>query len=249
MKDILEEIVAHKRKEVEALYAPKPSLRQALLDSDSGIIAEFKRKSPSKNWIKQEGRAEEIPLGYQQNGAAGISILTDEKYFGGCDAFIATARQSGVTIPVLYKNFVIDEAQLYAAALCGASAVLLIAACLTKQECRNLMQKAHELGLEVLLEMHSEQELEYAELKPDLCGINNRNLGSFVTDVETSFRLAELLPKDAVKVSESGISDPRTVVALREAGFRGFLIGENFMKSPDPGKALKEFIGKLTVDN
>ena len=249
MHDILEEIVAHKRKEVEALYAPKPSLRQALLDSDSGIIAEFKRKSPSKNWIKQEGRAEEIPLGYQQNGAAGISILTDEKYFGGRDGFITAARESGVVIPILYKNFVVNEIQLYAAALCGASAVLLIAACLTKQECKNLMQKAHELGLEVLLEMHSEQELEYAELEPDLCGINNRNLGSFVTDVETSFRLAELLPKDAVKVSESGISDPKTVVALREAGFRGFLIGENFMKTPNPGTALKEFIGKLIIDN
>ena len=249
MKDILEEIVAHKRQEVARIYAPKPSLKEALLNSDTGIIAEFKRRSPSKNWIKQEGRAEEIPLSYQQNGAAGISILTDEKYFGGCDAFITMARQSGVTIPVLYKNFVINEIQLYAAVLCGASAVLLIAACLTKQECRNLMHKAHELGLEVLLEMHSEQELEYAELGPDLCGINNRNLGSFVTDVETSFRLAELLPKDAVKVSESGISDPKTVVALREAGFRGFLIGENFMKTPNPGQALKEFIGKLIIDN
>ena len=245
MKDILEEIVAHKRKEVEQLYAPKTSLRQALLESNSGIIAEFKRKSPSKNWIKQEGKAEIIPLSYQQNGAAGISILTDEKYFGGKDAFITAARESGVVIPILYKNFVINEMQLYAAALCGASAVLLIAACLTKQECRNLMQKAHELGLEVLLEMHSEQELEYAELDPDLCGINNRNLGSFVTDVETSFRLAELLPKDAVKVSESGISDPKTVIALREAGFRGFLIGENFMKTPDPGESLKEFISSL----
>lgn len=245
MKDILEEIVAHKRKEVEQLYAPKPSLRQALLESNNGIIAEFKRKSPSKNWIKQEGKAEIIPLSYQQNGAAGISILTDEKYFGGKDAFITAARESGVVIPILYKNFVINEMQLYAAALCGASAVLLIAACLTKQECRNLMQKAHELGLEVLLEMHSEQELEYAELEPDLCGINNRNLGSFVTDVETSFRLAELLPKDAVKVSESGISNPKTVIALREAGFRGFLIGENFMKTPDPGESLKEFISSL----
>lgn len=245
MKDILEEIVAHKRKEVEQLYAPKPSLRQALLESNSGIIAEFKRKSPSKNWIKQEGKAEIIPLSYQQNGAAGISILTDEKYFGGKDAFITAARESGVVIPILYKNFVINEMQLYAAALCGASAVLLIAACLTKQECRNLMQKAHELGLEVLLEMHSEQELEYAEQDPDLCGINNRNLGSFVTDVETSFRLAELLPKDAVKVSESGISNPKTVIALREAGFRGFLIGENFMKTPDPGESLKEFISSL----
>ena len=242
MKDILEEIVAHKRVEVARIYAPKPSLREALLNSDTGIIAEFKRRSPSKGWIKQEGRAGEIPLSYQDNGAAALSILTDEKYFGGCDAFITTARESGVTIPVLYKNFVIDEAQIYAASLCGASAVLLIAACLTKDECRRLIRKAHELGMEVLLEMHSESELEYVETEPDLCGINNRNLGSFVTDVETSFRLAEKLPKDAVKVSESGISDPKTVMALRQAGYRGFLIGENFMKTPNPGAALKEFI-------
>ena len=200
--DILQEIVAHKHKEMERLCAKKPSLRDALLHSDTGIIAEFKRRSPSKGWIKEEGKAEVIPLSYQQNGAAAISILTDEHYFGGCDDFIRMARKSGVTIPVLYKNFVIDEAQLYAAALCGASAVLLIAACLTKQECKRLLEKAHALGLEVLLEMHSEEELEYAELDPDLCGINNRNLGSFVTDVENSFRLAELLPKDAVKVSE-----------------------------------------------
>ena len=123
--------------------------------------------------------------------------------------------------------------------------MLLIAACLSKQECKHLLDKAHDLGLEVLLEMHSEPELEYADLNPDLCGINNRNLGSFVTDVENSFRLAELLPKDAVKVSESGISNPDTVRALRQAGFRGFLIGENFMKTADPGLALNEFISKL----
>lgn len=244
--DILQEIVAHKHKEMERLCAKKPSLRDALLHSDTGIIAEFKRRSPSKGWIKEEGNAEVIPLSYQQNGAAAISILTDEHYFGGCDDFIRMARKSGVTIPVLYKNFVIDEAQLYAAALCGASAVLLIAACLTKQECKTLLHKAHELGLEVLLEMHSEKELEYAEIGPDLCGINNRNLGSFVTDVENSFRLAELLPKDAVKVSESGISNPETVKALRQAGFRGFLIGENFMKTADPGQALNDFLTQLT---
>jgi len=243
--DILQEIVAHKHKEMERLCAKKPSLRDALLHSDTGIIAEFKRRSPSKGWIKEEGKAEVIPLSYQQNGAAAISILTDEHYFGGCDDFIRMARKSGVTIPVLYKNFVIDEAQLYAAALCGASAVLLIAACLTKQECKRLLEKAHALGLEVLLEMHSEEELEYAELDPDLCGINNRNLGSFVTDVENSFRLAELLPKDAVKVSESGISNPETVKALRQAGFRGFLIGENFMKTADPGQALNDFLTQL----
>ena len=245
MKDILEQIIAHKREEVAALYAKKPSLREALLQSDTGIIAEFKRRSPSKGWIKEDGRADIIPLSYQQNGAAALSILTDEQYFGGHDDFIRQARQSGVTLPILYKNFVIDEAQLHAAALCGASAVLLIAACLSKQACAALMNKAHELGLEVLLEMHSEAELEYAELGPDLCGINNRNLGSFVTDVDNSFRLAERLPKDAVKVSESGISDPATVRALRQAGFRGFLIGETFMKTSDPGQALHNFINQL----
>ena len=232
-----------------ALYAKKNSLREALKQSETGIIAEFKRRSPSKGWIKEEGRADIIPLSYQQNGAAALSILTDEHYFGGNDDFIRQARQSGVTLPILYKNFVIDEAQLYAAALCGASAVLLIAACLSKQKCKTLLHSAHELGLEVLLEMHSEAELEYAELGPDLCGINNRNLGSFVTDVDNSFRLAELLPKDAVKVSESGISDPVTVRALRQAGFRGFLIGETFMKTPSPGQALADFVGKLTIDN
>ena len=242
MKDILQEIIAHKRREMEVLYAKKPSLREALTKSDTGIIAEFKRRSPSKGWIKEEGNAAVIPLSYQQNGAAALSILTDEHYFGGSDDFIREARRSGVTIPVLYKNFVIDEAQLYAAALCGASAVLLIAACLSKQECRQLMDKAHSLGLEVLLEMHSVEELEYAELEPDLCGINNRNLGSFVTDVENSFRLAELLPKNAVKVSESGISDPDTVKALRKAGFRGFLMGEHFMRTSNPGEELRQFI-------
>ncbi len=243
--DILQEITAHKLEEIAALKAKKPSLREVLLNSESGIIAEFKRRSPSKGWIKEDGRADEIPLSYEKNGAAAVSILTDRDYFGGSDDFIRAARKSGVTVPILYKNFVVDELQLAAAALCGASAVLLIAACLTKDECRHFLNKAHELGLEVLLEMHSEAELEYAELQPDLCGINNRHLGSFVTDVEASFRLAELLPKDAVKVSESGISDPCTVKALKEAGFDGFLIGENFMKTEAPGLALHQFISAL----
>ena len=234
---------------------PKPSLRQALLDSPTGIIAEFKRRSPSKGWIKEEGRAAEIPLSYQQNGAAALSILTDRQYFGGHDDFIRTARQSGVTLPILYKNFVIDELQLYEALLCGASAVLLIAACLTKERCSVLMGLAHELGLEVLLEMHEERELEYVELGPDLCGINNRHLGSFVTDVETSFRLADRLRSVTVSsgsaagspvlVSESGISNPQTVRELRKAGFRGFLIGETFMKTSAPGEALRKFISEL----
>lgn len=245
MQDILQQIIATKQQELAQMMAPKPSLRQALINSNSGIIAEFKRRSPSKGWIKEEGQASVIPLSYQQNGAAALSILTDKQYFGGHDRFITEARTSGVTIPILYKNFVIDEMQLYEAVICGASAVLLIAACLSKEKLKALMDKAHSLGLEVLLEMHDERELEYAELGPDLCGINNRNLGSFVTDVENSFRLAECLPKDAVKVSESGISNPQTISELRQAGFRGFLIGETFMKTPDPGKALAEFIARI----
>lgn len=243
--DILDQIIATKQEELARMKAKKPSLREALLKSDTGIIAEFKRRSPSKGWIKEEGRASEIPLSYQQNGAAALSILTDKQYFGGHDHFITEARQSGVTIPILYKNFVIDEMQLYEAALCGASAVLLIAACLSKAQCRMLMHSAHELGLEVLLEMHNERELEYADIEPDLCGINNRHLGSFMTDVETSFRLAELLPLKAVKVSESGISDPKTIKELRNSGFQGFLIGETFMKESHPGQALKEFIARI----
>ena len=273
MQDILSEIVANKHIEVERFKAAlsereihrrvEPlldfsvaSMSQALATSDSGIIAEFKRKSPSKGWIKEDGRADLIPLSYQQNGASALSILADEKFFGGSDEFIKTARHSGVNIPILYKNFVIDEYQLFQARLCGASAVLLIAACLSLQDCGTLLHTAHELGMEVLLEMHSEPELEYAELCPDMCGINNRNLGSFVTDVDNSFRLAEQLraatvfsgsPAGApVLISESGISNPTTVRALRAAGFRGFLIGENFMKTAEPGLALRDFITHLT---
>lgn len=260
--DILQEIVAHKRIEVKRfkqqlseqeihrrveaiLDFSVPSMSKALTASQSGIIAEFKRRSPSKGWIKEEGKADEIPLSYQEHGAAALSILTDEQYFGGKDDFIRIARHAGVHIPILYKNFIIDEYQLFQARLCGASAVLLIAADLSKEECLSLLSTAHGLGLEVLLEMHSEEELEYAEMEPDMCGINNRNLGTFITDVQNSFRLAELLPKDSVKVSESGISNSDTVKALRLAGFRGFLIGETFMKTSDPGKALKDFISKL----
>lgn len=261
--DILDQITAHKRLEVAALKEAVPlsvlqarvepllgspglpSMAAALLASPSGIIAEFKRKSPSKGWIKEEGSAAVIPLGYQRNGAAAVSILADGKYFGGSPDFIVQARESGVTLPILYKEFVVDEYQLYMARLCGASAVLLIAAELSRDECRRLVGAAHALGLEVLLEMHSEQELDYAALEPDMCGINNRNLGTFVTDVENSFRLAEKLPAGAVKVSESGIGSPEILSALRQSGFRGFLIGERFMKEPDPGAALGQFIAKL----
>ena len=260
MKDILEEIVAYKRIEVAAqkeqtpprkLYAEvermmaegveKRSLSQALTKNDYGIIAEFKRKSPSKGWIKEDGKPEEIPLAYEQNGAAALSILTDEKYFGGSLDFVRKARPL-VNLPILRKDFIIDEYQLFQARHVGADAVLLIAADLSKEEVRSLTALAHDLALEVLLELHAEHELDYADLPVDAIGVNNRNLGTFVTDVQNSFRMAARLPEDRVLVSESGIAGPDVIRLLREAGYRGFLIGESFMKTDDPGRALKEFI-------
>lgn len=262
MADILEEIVAYKKNEVEQfkkelhqIYlegrveilknALIPSMKNALMKSDTGIIAEFKRKSPSKGWINEAATADKVPISYQENGAAAISILTDSHFFGGSNVYVRTAIASKVRIPVLYKNFIIDEYQIYQAKVCGASAILLIAACLTKEQCKQLIAKAHELELEVLLEMHNEEETEYAELEPDMYGINNRNLGTFETDVNNSFQLIERLPAEGVKVSESGISDPDTIRQLRACGYKGFLIGETFMKEADPGLALKNFIAQI----
>ena len=263
MKDILEEIVAHKRIEVAAqkeqtparkLYAEveqmmaegvtKRSLSRALTENAYGIIAEFKRKSPSKGWIKEDGKPEEIPLSYEQNGAAALSILTDEMYFGGSLDYIRKARPL-VSIPILRKDFIIDEYQLFQARHIGADAVLLIAADLSKQEVRSLTAIAHELALEVLLELHSEHELDYADIEVDALGVNNRNLGTFVTDVQNSFRMASRLPQDKVLVSESGIASAATIRLLREAGYRGFLIGESFMKSDEPAETLKDFISQI----
>ena len=244
MGDILDEIVAESR--VEILHRSEVvSMKLALTNATTGIIAEVKRKSPSKGWIARNAIPEKIAYSYQINGATALSILTDSNYFGGSNAHIRLAKQEKVYIPILYKNFIIDEYQLYQAKVCGASAVLLIAACLSKEKCRNFINKAHELNLEVLLEMHSEEETEYAELEPDMCGINNRNLGTFITDVNNSLNLIERLPADAVKVSESGISDIETIRQLKAVGYQGFLIGETFMKEPDPGLALNQFISQL----
>jgi indole-3-glycerol phosphate synthase len=262
MGDILDEIVAFKRKEVEKFKKELPqvflesrveilgksemlSMKIALQNSTSGIIAEVKRKSPSKGWIARDIIPEKIAYSYQENGATALSILTDSEFFGGSNAHIRMARQEKIYIPILYKNFIIDEYQIYQAKICGASAILLIAACLTKEQCRDFINKAHSMKLEVLLEMHTEEETEYAELGPDMCGINNRNLGSFVTDVNNSFNLIERLPAEAVKVSESGISDTNTIRQLKAAGYQGFLIGENFMKEPNPGLALQQFVSQL----
>ncbi len=262
MADILEEIVANKRKEVEVFKQELPfalleervnnikgglsiSMSANLRSSGSGIIAEFKRKSPSKGWFSKEASIKVIGKSYEENGATAMSVLTDTKYFGGSHQDLTDARMADIKLPILYKNFIIDEYQLYQARLYQANTVLLIAACLSKDECRQLIAKAHGLGLEVLLEMHTEVETEYAELEPDMCGINNRNLGTFVTDVNNSIRLAGLLPDNIVKVSESGLSNPETVKMLRGLGFRGFLMGEHFMTQPDPGAALSQFIAKL----
>lgn len=262
MKDFLFEIVEWKRHEVELFKEAVPvrqlidcidelpdepgmSMRDRLLSSDTGVIAEFKRRSPSKGWIKEDGRAEIIPLSYQQNGAAALSILTDEKFFAGSDRFIVKARRSGVNIPVLYKNFVIDDYQLLQAKMAGASAVLLIAAVLSKAECKALITNAHNLGLEVLLELHDERELDYADLDADMIGVNNRHLGTFITDVDQSYKMIDRLPQEACKVSESGISNPSTIVELRSAGYRGFLIGESFMRTDNPGQTLAAFIEEM----
>ncbi len=275
MKDILSEIIARKKVEVasqkEAVSLqhlrgqatailhegtmPRRSMKSALAASATGIIAEFKRRSPSKGWMNENARPEEIPAAYEAAGASALSILTDEKFFGGSLRDIRTARPL-VNIPILRKDFIIDEYQLLQARIVGADAVLLIAACLAPEQCNDLTSLAHELGLEVLLEVHSPSELSYINKETDMVGVNNRNLGSFVTDVENSFRIAGQLREAAngtespLLVSESGISSPATLHKLRAAGFHGFLIGENFMKTASPGDALKEFIkGSLLIES
>lgn len=258
--DILEDIIAYKRKEMvqqkqafgmdllEELAGEEErstlSMRRSLQESPYGIIAEFKRKSPSKGWIKEEGLPEDIPAQYAANGASAISILTEEHFFGGHLKYIKIARPL-VQCPILRKDFIVDPYQIYQARIIGADAILLIAAALTVDECKRLAAKAHELSLEVLLEIHSEKELEYLNEHIDMIGVNNRNLGTFHTDVENSFRLAGKLPKETLLVSESGISHPETIKQLRQAGFRGFLIGETFMKTAVPGETLRTFIQTL----
>ncbi|MDD4819590.1 MAG: indole-3-glycerol phosphate synthase TrpC [Flavobacteriales bacterium] len=260
MKDILDEIVRDKYLEVESLkkdisasqmrdkaMAVKRTplnMRCSLSGSSSGIIAEVKRKSPSKGWIKQCADIERVAVEYQQNGASALSVLTDEKYFGGSLDFIRRIRPL-VHLPILRKDFIVDEYQLFQAREAGADAVLLIAAALTEQQCDDLTKKAHELSLEVLLEVHSASELSYVRKETDMVGVNNRNLGTFYTDVQNSFDLASKLPQDTLLVSESGISQPEVVKRLRAVGYKGFLIGENFMKTQCPGNALGKFIQLL----
>lgn len=260
MKDILSEIIAHKRQEVdkqkkllhikeiekriESQSFESYSLREALLNSPHGIIAEFKRKSPSKLWINQHADASVIPLEYQTNGASALSVLTDETYFGGT---ITDLKQTiaSTSIPVLRKEFIVDEYQIYESKMYGAHTILLIAAALSPQQCKEFTKTAMDLGLDVLLELHDETEIDYISPLNNIIGVNNRNLGSFVTDVSKSHKMINQLPTEAVLVSESGISDAKTIDELRQVGYRGFLIGENFMKTKHPGQTLQQFINDI----
>ena len=256
---ILEKIILQKRLEVdrqkeafglkdlqqfERMKRSTVSFKKALKQSEAGIIAEFKRKSPSKGFIHPDANPEIIVPGYEAAGAAAVSVLTDTEFFGGSLSDLKKAREC-VKLPLLRKDFVIDEYQIYQAKAMGADFILLIAAVLNPATVKQFALLAKQIGLETLLEIHDESELECICNEVDVVGVNNRNLKTFVTDVNTSFELGEKIPSRFVKISESGISDPNTVKELRGAGFDGFLMGENFMKENDPAKALRDFIKKL----
>lgn len=259
--NILDKIIEQKRKEVEerkALYptrlleqsiyftSPVVSLKKYVTRKDkSGIIAEIKRKSPSKGIINPHVSIERTSIGYMQAGASALSVLTDKEFFGGTNDDLTVARKFNYC-PILRKDFTIDEYQIVEAKSIGADAILLIAAVMTPTRVKELANFAHSLGLEVLLEVHDEQELtSNLEAPVDLMGVNNRNLKNFEVSIDVSKRLSPLMPAGMVKVSESGISDPRTIVELRQHGYDGFLMGENFMKNSRPEGAAKEFIDTL----
>ena len=254
---ILDTIIAQKRIEIATkkqvtdvvFFQQQPdytreciSLKSSLqLPGASGLIAEFKRKSPSKGWINAAANPKEVTFMYQEAGASGVSILTDQIFFGGDDEDIISCR-SALNIPVLRKEFIVDPYQVHESKSIGADVILLIAACLKKKEVVSLASIAHDIGLEVLLELHDEDELDHVCNDVDLVGINNRSLKTFDVNIERSLRMAEKLPDDKLKVAESGIDQPEQVRLFRENGYKGFLIGETFMKFPDPGKAFREFI-------
>jgi indole-3-glycerol phosphate synthase len=258
---ILDKIVLDKRKEVglkkslisisqleaSVLFdSATVSLANVLRNSSTGIIAEHKRRSPSKAVINQSLNVQEVAIGYENAGVCGMSVLTDLKYFGGSLDDLLSAR-SVVQIPLLRKEFIIDEYQILEAKANGADVILLIAAILTRAEIKAFSELAKSLGLDVLLEVHNEEELQKSLMPSlDMLGVNNRNLKTFEVSLNTSKLLSEMIPNDFVKVSESGISSIEAVKELRPYGYQGFLIGENFMKTTDPGKKAKEFINDLT---
>jgi len=258
---ILDKIVANKKREVqfakdrtsytqleesEFFHLDCYSFREFLLDpARIGIIAEFKRKSPSKGIINDKVSVKEVTNGYADAGASALSVLTDRDFFMGRKADLVAARKAN-TIPVLRKDFMIDEYQIIESKSLGADIILLIAAILTPGEIQKLASLAKSLGLNVLLEVHNLGELQRSiDPNVDAIGVNNRNLADFTVSVETSYQLAPHIPAEFLKISESAISNPETIKQLKLAGFNGFLIGENFMKEEDPGKAMKNFVSGL----
>lgn len=259
MATILDTIIAHKIDEVNAQkkqvtinallqqerkrshYSLKENLTQP---HASGIIAEFKRKSPSKGWINQSAQPEIIVPAYGKAGASGVSILTDSNFFGGTliDLVAAAPR---VEIPILRKEFIVDEYQIIEAAKAGADLILLIAACLKPEQVLQFAKTAHEHGLEVLLEIHNQKELRHITEEVDLVGVNNRDLHTFNISLETSVELSPFIPDHCIKISESGINSALDISYLKHFGFQGFLIGESFMKTTDPGTSCKHFINEI----
>ena len=257
--DILEKIIKHKRKEVEilkkqltsrdleqSLYFDREtvSLKENVLSKKGGIIAEFKRKSPSKGVINGVAKPEEVVPLYEKAGVAGTSILTDEEFFGGTVNDIIKVRPE-VQIPILRKEFIIDEFQILQAKSIGADAILLIAECLTPAEVKQYAQFAKRLNLEVLLEIHSAEMLDHICPELSLVGVNNRNLKNFEVSIQSSIDLYDQIPSEFAKISESGVSNIKEIHTLQQIGFDGFLIGENFMKTENPGQACIDFIKEI----
>ena len=258
--DILERIVLDKRKEIDFRKSLIPvsqlersvlferqtiSLTKKLRESNTGIIAEHKRRSPSKAVINQGFNVFDVAQGYEDAGVSGMSVLTDAKYFGGSLDDLLTARAS-CNLPLLRKEFIIDSYQIIEAKAYGADVILLIAAILNKAEIKEFSELAKQLGLDVLLEVHNEEEL-HKSIMPslDMLGVNNRNLKTFEVSLEISKTLSELIPNEFVKVSESGISNIDAIKELKPYGYQGFLIGENFMKTDNAGESAKQFIDEL----
>ncbi len=257
--NILDSIIADKIKEVrqqkelvpagllerEADFGRVPASLSAALEKEgsSGIIAEFKRRSPSGGTINEDADPAEIAAGYTEAGAAGLSVLTDRKYFGGTAGDLRRARSACGT-PILRKEFIFDEYQVLESKAMGADAILLIAAVLDRRKVRQLAGLARSIGLEVLLEIHGEGELEMIHESVDMVGVNNRDLKKMVTGTETSEMLAEKIPSGFIRISESGIDGPEAVSKLRSYGYRGFLIGEHFMRQENPAGACRDFISE-----
>jgi indole-3-glycerol phosphate synthase len=258
---ILKQIIATKMEEVELNKDIQPvrllersiyfntnvvSMKQYLLRPDRvGIIAEIKRSSPSTGELKSKLDIEQLSIGYMQAGATALSVLTDKPYFGGSNEDLTSARKFNYC-PILRKDFIIDEYQLVEAKSIGADCILLIAACLTPEDCQSLAKFAKNLGLEVLIEVHNKQEIDtHVNQYIDIVGINNRNLHDFTTSINKSIELSSYIPENFVKISESGISEPSQIMALKKHGFKGFLIGGYFMKKAQPAMACKALIDEL----